>query len=169
MWECNHHLKAPAKNALAFSLAGCSHFHRAVTDRAIWWSAKEQSLLIRGGEKNIRRQCADYRKIRLSSGKVLCVICIIYSFFTPLFNHHLFFFFSASCGQFPLIFEWIAHLRLLKENDHLAYFNCEQRCEAKLTERGPFKVKGTLVVLWRITSGCTHSPSSSSSSSLESM
>lgn len=97
-------------------------------------------------EKNIKRQCADYRKIRLSSGKVLCVICIIYSFFTPLFNHLCFFFF-ASCGQFPLIFEWIAHLRLLKENGHLAYFNCraksEQRCEAKLMEWGPFKVKRT--------------------------
>lgn len=121
---------------------------------------KEQSLLIRGGRKNIKRQCADYRKIRLSSGKVLCVICIIYSFFTLLFRHLCFFpFFLASCGQFPLIFERIAHLRLLKEgkNGHLAYFNCrvrsERRCEAGADgTRGPFKVRRTLA-LRRITWG----------------
>lgn len=128
-------------------------------DRAIWWSARRTVTFNKRWGENIRRQCADYRKIRLSSGKVLCVICIIYSFFTPLFNHLWFFsplFFFASCGQFPLIFEWIAHLRLLKENDHLAYFNCEQRCWGRAYAEwgGLFKVDA--VVWWQITSGGTH-------------
>lgn len=96
----------------------------------------------RGGG-NIKRQSADYRKIRLSSGKVLCVICIIYSFFIPVKPPLFFFFlFFAGFGQFPLKFEWTAHLRLLKKNGHFAYFNCraesEQRCEPKLAD-GFFK------------------------------
>ena len=90
----------------------------------------------RGG--NIKRQSADYRKIRLSSGKVLCVICIIYSFFIPVKPPLFFFSFFAGFGQFPLKFEWTAHLRLLKKNGHFAYFNCraesEQRCRPKLAE-----------------------------------
>lgn len=102
----------------------------------------------RGG--NIKRQSADYRKIRLSSGEVLCVICIIYSFFIPLLNHLFFFlsFFFAGFGQFPPKFEWTAHLRLLKENGHFAYFNCrsesDQRCELQRVEGGVFKA-GTLL------------------------
>lgn len=94
----------------------------------------------RGG--NIKRQSADYRKIRLSSGKVLCVICIIYSFFIPVKPPLFFFSFFAGFGQFPLKFEWTAHLRLLKKNGHFAYFNCRaesgQRCEEKLAD-GFFK------------------------------
>lgn len=91
---------------------------------------------------NIKRQSADYRKIRLSSGKILCVICIIYSFFIPVKPPLFFFSFFVGFGQFPLKFEWTAHLRLLKKNGHFAYFNCRAEgkgCEPKLAD-GFFKV-----------------------------
>lgn len=72
------------------------------------------------------KQYAYYGKIRLS--RVLTVICIIHVH-PPTTNTHTITrthtcTLQASCRQFPLTFKQIAHLRLLKENYHFAYFNC---------------------------------------------